>query len=94
MKLRWHRHGRSAEEIAGLPVVTAEEMRTAEQALFARGTPSFDVMAAAGRAVVEAIRLRWPTPFRRALILAGPGRAVLYGAQFLERPAARSAIFR
>lgn len=73
MKLRWHRHGRSAEEIAGQPVVTAAEMRAAEAALFARGTPSFDVMATAGRAVVEAIRLRWPTPFKRALVLAGPG---------------------
>jgi len=73
MKLRWHRHGRSAEEIAGLPVVTAAEMRAAEKALFARGTPSFDVMDTAGRAVVEAMRLRWPTPFKRALILAGPG---------------------
>jgi NAD(P)H-hydrate epimerase len=73
MRLRWHRHGRSADDIAGLPVVTAAEMRAAEAALFARGTPSFDVMAAAGRAVVEAIRQRWPTPFRRALILAGPG---------------------
>jgi NAD(P)H-hydrate epimerase len=73
MKLRWHRHGRSAEEIAGLPVVTAGEMRTAEAALFARGTPSFDVMATAGRAVVEAVRLRWPSPFKRALIMAGPG---------------------
>ncbi|GAB2175835.1 bifunctional ADP-dependent NAD(P)H-hydrate dehydratase/NAD(P)H-hydrate epimerase [Dongia sp. agr-C8] len=59
--------------MAGLRVVTAAEMRAAEAALFARGTPSFDVMAAAGRAVVEAIRLRWPTPFKRALILAGPG---------------------
>ena len=73
MKLRWHRHGRSAEEIAGLPVVTAAEMRAAEQALFARGTPSFDVMATAGRAVVAAIQQRWPTPFKRALVLAGPG---------------------
>src|SRR5262245_29010422 len=73
MKLRWHRHGRSAEEIAGLPVVTAAELRAAEAALFARGTPSFDVMSTAGRAVVEAIRLRWPSPFKRALILAGPG---------------------
>src|SRR4051812_263692 len=73
MKLRWHRNGRSAEAIAGLPVVTAAEMRAAEQALFARGTPSFDVMATAGRAVVAAIQQRWPTPFKRALILAGPG---------------------
>jgi hydroxyethylthiazole kinase-like uncharacterized protein yjeF len=31
------------------------------------------VMATAGGAVVEAIRLRWPTPFKRALVLAGPG---------------------
>jgi NAD(P)H-hydrate epimerase len=73
MKLRWHRHGRSADDIAGLPVVTAAEMRAAEAALFARGTPSFDVMATAGRAVVDAIRRRWPTPFKRALVLAGPG---------------------
>src|SRR5689334_25297247 len=73
MKLRWHRHGRSADDIGGLPVVTAAEMRAAEAALFARGTPSFDVMATAGRAVVDAIRRRWPTPFKRALVLAGPG---------------------
>jgi NAD(P)H-hydrate epimerase len=73
MKLRWHRHGHSAEEIAGLPVVTAAEMRAAEKALFARGTPSFDVMDTAGRAVVAAIQQRWPTPFKRALVLAGPG---------------------
>src|SRR3954470_8121713 len=73
MKLRWHRNGRSAEAIAGFPVVTAAEMRAAEQALFARGTPSFDVMVTAGRAVVAAIRERWPTAFKRALILAGPG---------------------
>src|SRR4051812_40856985 len=73
MKLRWHRNGRSAEAIAGLPVVTVAEMRAAEQALFARGTPSFDVMVTAGRAVVAAILERWPTAFKRAVILAGPG---------------------
>jgi len=73
MRLRWHRHGRSAEEIAALPVVSAAEMRAAEAALFARGTPSFDVMAQAGLAVVEAIRARWASPFKRALVLAGPG---------------------
>jgi hydroxyethylthiazole kinase-like uncharacterized protein yjeF len=71
--LRWHRHGGSAAELAGLPVVTAAEMRSAEKALFARGVPSFDVMATAGRAVVEAITHRWPDRFRRALVLAGPG---------------------
>jgi len=72
-RLRWHRHGGTAEEIAGLPVVSAAEMRAAERALFARGTPSFDVMATAGRAVVEAIQQRWPNRFKRALVLAGPG---------------------
>lgn len=71
--LRWYRHGGSAAELAGMPVVTAAEMRHAEQALFARGVPSFDVMATAGRAVVEAIATRWPDRFRRALVLAGPG---------------------
>jgi NAD(P)H-hydrate epimerase len=71
--LRWHRHGGSAAELAGMPVVTAAEMRHAEKALFARGVPSFDVMATAGRAVVEAITERWPNRFRRALVLAGPG---------------------
>jgi len=71
--LRWHRHGGSAADLAGMPVVTAAEMRHAEKALFARGVPSFDVMASAGRAVVEAIVQRWPDRFRRALVLAGPG---------------------
>jgi NAD(P)H-hydrate epimerase len=71
--LRWHRHGASAAELAGMPVVTAAEMRGAETALFARGVPSFDVMATAGRAVVAAIVERWPERFRRALVLAGPG---------------------
>jgi NAD(P)H-hydrate epimerase len=71
--LRWHRHGDSAAELAGMPVVTAAEMRSAEKALFARGVPSFDVMATAGRAVVDAIMQRWPERFRRALVLAGPG---------------------
>jgi ADP-dependent NAD(P)H-hydrate dehydratase / NAD(P)H-hydrate epimerase len=71
--LRWHRHGGSAAELAGMPVVNAAEMRHAEKALFARGVPSFDVMATAGRAVVEAITHRWPDRFRRALVLAGPG---------------------
>lgn len=56
-----------------MPVVTAAEMRVAESALFGRGTPSFDVMATAGRAVVAAIQQRWATPFKRALVLAGPG---------------------
>ena len=56
-----------------MPVVTAAEMRAAEAVLFDRGTPSFDVMATAGRAVVEAIQQRWPVPFKRALVLAGPG---------------------
>src|SRR5689334_5278868 len=71
--LRWHRHGGSAAELAGMPVVTASEMRHAEKALFARGVPSLDVMSAAGRAVVEAIVIQWPARFRRALVLAGPG---------------------
>src|SRR4051812_2714503 len=71
--LRWHRHGASAAELAGMPVVTAAEMRSAEKALFARGVPSFDVMATAGRAVVDAINHRWSNRFRRTLVLAGPG---------------------
>jgi NAD(P)H-hydrate epimerase len=71
--LRWHRHGGSAAELGGMPVVTAAEMRHAERALFGRNVPSFDVMATAGRAVVEAITDRWPQRFRRALVLAGPG---------------------
>jgi NAD(P)H-hydrate epimerase len=73
VRLRWHRHGQSAAEIAGQPVVAAAEMRAAEAALFARGVPSFDVMALAGRAVVAAIHARFPQGFKRALVLAGPG---------------------
>jgi NAD(P)H-hydrate epimerase len=71
--LRWHRRNGSADEVAGRRVVTAAEMRAAEAKLFARGTPSFDVMSRAGRAVVAAIQARWPRRFDRAVVLCGPG---------------------
>jgi NAD(P)H-hydrate epimerase len=72
-QLRWHRRNASAGEIAGQRVVTAAEMRDAETKLFGRGTPSFDVMNQAGRAVVAAIQSRWPGRFERAVVLCGPG---------------------
>jgi len=55
----------------GVAVLTAAEMRAAEQALFATGIPEYDVMVRAGRAVAEMV---WRVGARRdALILCGPG---------------------
>lgn len=55
------------------PVVTASEMRAAEQAAFAAGQDSFALMTSAGAAVADAIKLAHPAGNRSALILCGPG---------------------
>jgi len=52
-------------------ILTAEEMRAAEQAVFASGIPEYDVMVRAGRAAAEVI---WRAGGHRdVLVLCGPG---------------------
>jgi hydroxyethylthiazole kinase-like uncharacterized protein yjeF len=55
----------------GTPILTAGEMRVAEQALFASGVPEYDVMERAGSAVAEII---WRAGAHRGtLVVCGPG---------------------
>ena len=57
-----------------LSLLTAAQMRAAEQAAFARGLPSFDAMRRAGVAVAEAIMARWPAGTCAGVnVLCGPG---------------------
>lgn len=53
------------------PILTAEQMRAAEAAATASGTPETELMERAGRALAEAVRL-FVGP-RATLILCGPG---------------------
>ena len=53
------------------PVLTPEEMKSAEQALFQGGVDSFDVMRRAGQAVGEFLHVNWPQG--RIQVLCGPG---------------------
>lgn len=53
------------------PILTAEQMRAAEAAAIAAGTPEIELMENAGRALAEAVRL-YVGP-RPTLILCGPG---------------------
>lgn len=63
--------GAAMEAPAGDAVLTAAEMRAAEQALFATGVPDYDVMVRAGRAAADVV---WRAGARRgALVLCGPG---------------------
>ncbi|WP_454882740.1 NAD(P)H-hydrate dehydratase [Sphingomonas oryzagri] len=57
--------------MTGRPILTAAETKAAEEALFAQGTPVFDLMMKAGRAVAD---LTWDRfgP-RETLVLCGPG---------------------
>ena len=55
----------------GRPIITPEEMTAAEQAVFAAGTDSFEVMTRAGTAVAEFLHARWPEG--RVQVLCGPG---------------------
>lgn len=55
-------------------LLTAAQMRAAEQAAFARGLPSFDAMRRAGIAVADAIIARWPAASAGEVhVLCGPG---------------------
>lgn len=55
----------------GVDVVTGQQMRAAEQVLFARGTDSFDLMRAAGIAVADTVHADWPG--QPVTVLCGPG---------------------
>lgn len=57
-----------------LAVLTADEMRRAEAAAFARGLPSFEAMRRAGNAVAAEAARRWPsTAVDQVFVLCGPG---------------------
>ncbi len=53
------------------PILTPDEMRAAEQAVFDTGVPSLDVMRRAGRAAAEFLHAHWPAG--RIQVLCGPG---------------------
>lgn len=56
---------------AGEAILTAAEMRAAEQAVFASGLPDYELMLRAGRAAAEIV---WRVGARReTLVLCGPG---------------------
>ena len=55
----------------GRPILTPQEMRAAEEALFKGGTDSFELMQRAGNAVAEFVHAKWPEG--RIQILCGPG---------------------
>jgi ADP-dependent NAD(P)H-hydrate dehydratase / NAD(P)H-hydrate epimerase len=57
--------------MTGTAIVTAEQMRAAERALFATGVPEYDVMERAGAAAADII---WRAGgMRDVLVLCGPG---------------------
>src|SRR3546814_18993149 len=62
---------RRIKRMSGAPILTAEQMRNAEQHLFARGVPEYDVMEHAGAAAANIIWREGAS--RDALILYGPG---------------------
>ena len=68
-----HGHQLTGATLEGAPILTADQMRAAEQQCIAQGTGSYELMQRAGRAVVEVIRLQWPGRVGRALVLCGPG---------------------
>lgn len=57
--------------MAPRPILTTEQMRAAEGAAIAAGTPETELMERAGRALAEAVRL-YAGP-RETLVLCGPG---------------------
>src|SRR3546814_19705582 len=62
---------RRIKRMSGAPILTAEQMRNAEQHLYASGVPAYDVMERAGAAAANII---WRVGASRdALILCGPG---------------------
>src|SRR4051794_3931331 len=65
------REQRACAPAGRTPVLSTAQMRAAEAAAIAAGTPEFDLMQRAGEAAAEAIRTRWSP--RQALVLTGPG---------------------
>lgn len=55
----------------GLEILTNTQMRAADAAAIAAGTPGFDLMTRAGEAVARAVEARWPTG--TVVVLCGPG---------------------
>lgn len=55
----------------GRPILTPQEMRAAEQAVFGAGVDSFSVMQRAGEAVAEFVHAHWPDG--EIQVLCGPG---------------------
>jgi hydroxyethylthiazole kinase-like uncharacterized protein yjeF len=55
----------------GRPILTPQEMRAAEQAVFGAGVDSFAVMQRAGEAVAEFVHAHWPEG--QIQVLCGPG---------------------
>lgn len=55
----------------GRPILTPQEMRTAEQEVFGAGVDSFTVMQRAGNAVSEFVHAHWPEG--QIQVLCGPG---------------------
>src|SRR3546814_13582413 len=62
---------RRIKRMSGAPILTAEQMRNAEQHLYASGVPEYDVMERAGAAAANII---WRVGASRdALLLCGSG---------------------
>lgn len=55
----------------GRPILTPQEMRAAEQAVFAGGVDSFTILQRAGEAVAEFVHAHWPDGLIQ--VLCGPG---------------------
>lgn len=76
-----------------LAVLSAEEMRRAEAAAFARGLPSFEAMRRAGNAVAAIVLRRWPVAaVDQVFVLCGPGNNG--GDGFIAAAALRAAGYR
>lgn len=57
--------------VRGCELLSVSEMMRADALAVAGGVPGLQLMEAAGKAVADAVRARWPR--RRVLVLAGPG---------------------
>jgi hydroxyethylthiazole kinase-like uncharacterized protein yjeF len=57
--------------MSGAEILTVEQVRAADRAAIAEGTPGFDLMLRAGRSVAAMIAARWTV--RPVVVLCGPG---------------------